>query len=109
MGDFRRFKAIYRPRVGLGVSLANTKYHAFCHGGIPPSWRTDTINILANINLETITIKSNSSILEDITNVNLELILRVSIYVKQSNGKFTQQKKDIVLGTIDLARLPIKK
>ena len=88
-----------------GVSLANTKYHAFCHGGIPPSWRTDTINILANINLETITIKSNSSILSDITNVNLELILRVSIYVKQSNGKFTQQKKDIVLGTIDLARL----
>ena len=88
-----------------GVSLANTKYHAFCHDGIPPSWRTDTINSLANINLETITIKSNSSILEDITNVNLELILRVSIYVKQSNGKFTQQKKDIVLGTIDLARL----
>jgi hypothetical protein len=37
--------------------------------------------------------------------VNLELILRVSIYVKQSNGKFVQQKKDIVLGTIDLARL----
>jgi hypothetical protein len=88
-----------------GVSLANTKYHAFCHNGIPPSWRTDTINSLANINLETITIKSNSSILADITNVNLELILRVSIYVKQSNGKFVQQKKDIVLGTIDLARL----
>jgi hypothetical protein len=88
-----------------GVSLANTKYHAFCHDGIPPSWRTDTINSLANINLETITIKSNSSILADITNVNLELILRVSIYVKQSNGKFAQQKKDIVLGTIDLARL----
>ena len=88
-----------------GVSLANTKYHAFCHDGIPPSWRTDTINSLANINLETITIKSNSSILADITNVNLELILRVSIYVKQSNGKFVQQKKDIVLGTIDLARL----
>ena len=87
------------------VSLANTKYHAFCHDGIPPSWRTDTINSLANINLETITIKSNSSILSDITDVNLELILRVSIYVKQSNGKFTQQKKDIVLGTIDLARL----
>ena len=88
-----------------GVSLANTKYHAFCHDGIPPSWRTDTINSLANINLETITIKSNSSILADITNVNLELILRVSIYVKQSNGKFVQQKKDIVLGTIDLTRL----
>ena len=89
-----------------GVSLANTKYHGFCHDGIPPSWRTDTINSLANINLETITIKSNSSILADITNVNLELILRVSsIYVKQSNGKFVQQKKDIVLGTIDLARL----
>jgi hypothetical protein len=88
-----------------GVSLANTKYHAFCHDGIPPSWRTDTINSLANINLETITIKSNSSILADITNVNLELILRVSNYVKQSNGKFVQQKKDIVLGTIDLTRL----
>ena len=87
------------------VSFANTKYHAFCHDGIPPSWRTDTINSLANINLETITIKSNSSILADITNVNLELILRVSIYVKQSNGKFTHQKKDIVLGTIDLDRL----
>jgi hypothetical protein len=54
-----------------GVSLANTKYHAFCHDDIPPSWRTDTINSLANINLETITIKSNSSILADITNVNL--------------------------------------
>jgi hypothetical protein len=88
-----------------GVSLANTKYRAFCHDGIPPSWRTDTINSLANINLETITIKSNSSILADITNVNLELILRVSNYVKQSNGKFVQQKKDIVLGTIDLTRL----
>jgi hypothetical protein len=88
-----------------GVSLANTKYHAFCHDGIPPSWRTDTINSLANINLETFTIKSNSSILADITNVNLELILRVSIYVKQSNGKFVQQKKDIALGTIDLTRL----
>ena len=88
-----------------GVTLANTKYHAYCHDGIPPSWRTDTINSLANINLETITIKSNSSILADITNVNLELILRVSIYVKQSNGKFVQQKKDIVLGTINLARL----
>jgi hypothetical protein len=88
-----------------GVALANTRYHAYCHDQIPPSWRTDTINSLANINLETITIKSNSSILADITNVNLELILRVSIYVKQSNGKFTQQKKDIVLGTIDLARL----
>ena len=88
-----------------GVSLANTKYHAFCHDGIPPSWRTDTINSLSNINLETITIKSNASILADITNVNLELILRVSIYVKQSNGKFVQQKKDIVLGTINLARL----
>jgi hypothetical protein len=88
-----------------GVSLANTKYHAFCHDGIPPSWRTDTINSLANINLETITIKANTSILADITNVNLELILRVSIYVKQSNGKFVQQKKDIVLGTINLTRL----
>jgi hypothetical protein len=88
-----------------GVSFANTKYHAFCHDGIPPSWRTDTINSLTNINLETITIKSDSSILADITNVNLELILRVSIYVKQSNGKFTQQKKDIVLGTIELVRL----
>ena len=88
-----------------GVSLANTKYHAFCHDGIPPSWRTDTINSLANINLETITIKSDAALLTDITNVNLELILRVSIYVNQSNGKFTQQKKDIVLGTIDLTRL----
>jgi hypothetical protein len=77
----------------------------FCHDGIPPSWRTDTINILANINLETITIKSDAPLLTDITNVNLELILRVSIYVKQSNDKFVQQKKDIVLGTIDLARI----
>ena len=50
------------------------------------------LNSLANINLETITIKSNTSILAEITNVNLELILRVSIYVKQSNGKFVQQK-----------------
>ena len=88
-----------------GVSLSNTKYHAFCHDGIPPSWRTDTINNLTNINLETITIKSDAPLLTDITNVNLELILRVSIYVNQSNGKFTQQKKDIVLGTIDLTRL----
>ena len=88
-----------------GVSLANTKYHAFCHDGIPPSWRTDTINNLTNINLETITIKSYAPLLTDITNVNLELILRVSIYVEQSGGKFTQQKKDIVLGTIDLTRL----
>ena len=88
-----------------GVSLANIKYNAYCHDGIPPSCRTDTINSLANIKLETITIKSNSSTLADITNVNLELILRVSIYVKQSNGKFVQQKKDIVLGNIDLARL----
>ena len=88
-----------------GIAFANTKYHAYCHDGIPPMWRTDTINSLANINLETITVKSNSSLFSDITNVNLELILRVSIYVKQSNGKFTQQKKDIVLGTIDLARL----
>ena len=88
-----------------GVSLANTKYHAFCHDGIPPSWRTDTINNLTNINLETITIKSDADLLTDITNVNLELILRVSIYVAQSGGKFTQQKKDIVLGTIDLTRL----
>jgi hypothetical protein len=37
------------------------------------------LNSLANINLETITIKSNTSILAEITNVNLELILRVSI------------------------------
>ena len=88
-----------------GVSLANTKYHAFCHDGIPPSWRTDTINNLTNINLETITIKSDAVLLTDITNVNLELILRVSIYVAQSGGKFTQQKKDIVLGTIGLTRL----
>jgi hypothetical protein len=50
------------------------------------------LNSLANINLETITIKSNTSILAEITNVNLELILRVSIYVKHSNGKFVQQK-----------------
>ena len=88
-----------------GVSLAGIEYSAFCHDGIPPSWRTDTINSLTNINLETITIKSNSSVLADITNVNLELILRVSIYVKQANGNFTQQKKNIVLGTIDLTRL----
>ena len=88
-----------------GVSIANTKYHAFCHDGIPPSWRTDTINNLTNINLETITIKSDAPLITDITNVNLELILRVSIYVDQSNGKFTLQKKDIVLGTIDLSRL----
>jgi hypothetical protein len=88
-----------------GVSSANTHYYAFCHDGIPPSWRTDTINNLTNINLETITIKSSSSILTDITNVNLELILRASIYVKQANGSFTQQKKDIILGTIDLSKL----
>jgi hypothetical protein len=88
-----------------GVSIANTHYYAFCHDGIPPSWRTDTINNLTNINLETITIKSSSSILSDITNVNLELILRASVYVKQSNGNFTQQKKDIILGTIDLTKL----
>ena len=88
-----------------GVSIANTKYHAFCHDGIPPSWRTDTINNLTNINLETITIKHDANALADITNVNLELILRVSIYVDQSNGKFTLQKKDIVLGTIDLSKL----
>ena len=83
-----------------GVSLANTKYHAFCHDGIPPSWRTDTINSLANINLETITIKSDATLLTDITNVNLELILRVSIYVKQSNDKFIQQKKILSLGLL---------
>jgi hypothetical protein len=89
-----------------GVSFANTHYYAYCHDGVPPSWRTDTINSLTNINLETITIKHDANTLADITNVNLELILRVSIYVNQSNGKFTQQKKDIVLGTIDLTKLP---
>jgi hypothetical protein len=88
-----------------GIAFANTMYHAYCHDGIPPMWRTDPINSLANINLETITVKSNSSLFSAITNVTLELILRVSIYVKQSNGKFTQQKKNIVLGTIDLTRL----
>ena len=88
-----------------GVSIANTHYYAYCHDGVPPSWRTDTINSLTNINLETITIKHDANTLADVTNVNLELILRVSIYVDQSNGKFTLQKKDIVLGTIDLTRL----
>jgi hypothetical protein len=90
-----------------GVALANTHYYAYCHDGVPPSWRTDTINSLTNINLETITIncKHDANALADITNVNLELILRVSIYVKQANGNFTQQKKNIVLGTIDLTRL----
>ena len=88
-----------------GVSIANTHYYAYCHDGVPPSWRTDTINSLTNINLETITIKHDANTLADVTNVNLELILRASVYVKQSNGKFVQQKKDIILGTIDLAVL----
>ena len=87
-----------------GVSIANTHYYAYCHDGVPPSWRTDTITSLTNINLETITIKSDGTLTE-IKNVNLELILRAVVFVKQSNGSFTQQKKDIVLGTIDLTRL----
>jgi hypothetical protein len=31
-----------------GVSFANTHYYAYCHDGVPPSWRTDTINSLTN-------------------------------------------------------------
>ena len=89
-----------------GVSFAATKYYANCHDQIPPSWRTDTINNLTNINLESITVKSDASLLTDITNVNIELILRATVYEKQSNGKFTQVNKDIVLGTVDLSRLP---
>jgi hypothetical protein len=88
-----------------GVSFAATKYYAYCYYLIPPSWRTDTINNLTNINLESITVKSDAPLLTDITNANIELILRATVYEKQSNGKFTQVNKDIVLGTVDLSRL----
>jgi hypothetical protein len=87
------------------IRFANTKYHAYCHDMIPPMRRTDTINNLTNINLESISVMSDAPTIGDITNVNLELLLRVTIYVKQSGGGFTQQKKDIVLGTLDLSRM----
>ena len=47
-----------------GVSIAAAKYYTYCHDQIPPSWRTDTINNLANINLESITVahRRNQSI-----------------------------------------------
>ena len=89
-----------------GISFAATKYYAYCYDQIPPSWRTDIINNLTNINLESITVKSDAPLLTDITNVNIELILRATVYKKQSNGKFIQVNKDIVLGTVDLSRLP---
>ena len=88
-----------------GVSIAAAKYYAYCHDQIPPSWRTDTINNLTNVNLESITIKSDAPLFSDITNVNIELILWAAVYEKQSNRKFHLVKKEIVHGTVDLSRL----
>ena len=88
-----------------GVAHAAVKYYAYCHDQIPPSWRTDTISYLTNINLESITVKSDAPLFADITNVNIELILWATVYEKQSNGKFRQVKREIVLGNIDLSRL----
>jgi hypothetical protein len=62
-----------------GVSVASTRYYAYCKDQIPPSWRTDTINNLTNINLESITIKSDSPLLSIITKVPLELILWATV------------------------------
>ena len=83
-----------------------TTYYPYCHDQIPPMWRTETINSLANINLQTITLKHTANTISDATNVNIELLLRAVYYVLGSNGKYTQTKKDFVLGTLDLSKTP---
>jgi hypothetical protein len=90
-----------------GVSTGAVRYYAYCHDQIPPSWRTDRIDVNCNINLESITVKTNSNTFSDITDVLIELILWTSIPVVK-NGEFTgtYAKKEIVLVTIDMSNLP---
>ena len=83
-----------------------TTYYPYCHDQIPPMWRTETINSLANINLQTVTLKHTANTISDATNVNIELLLRAVYFVLGSNGKYTQSKKDFVLGTLDLSKTP---
>jgi hypothetical protein len=52
-----------------GVSIGADKYYAYCHDQIPPSWRTYTIDVNCNINLESITVKSDAPLFSDITDV----------------------------------------
>jgi hypothetical protein len=90
-----------------GVSIGAAKYYAYCHDQIPPSRRTDTIEVNCNINLESITVKSDAPLFSDITDVLIELILWTSIPVVK-NGEFTgtYAKTETVLGTIDMSNLP---
>ena len=81
-----------------------TTYHPYCHDQIPPMWRTETISSLANINLQTVTMKHTANRLSDATNVNIELLLRAVYFVLGSNGRYTQTKKDFILGTLDLSK-----
>ena len=85
------------------ITVATT-YHPYCHDQIPPMWRTETISSLANINLQTVTMKHTANRLSDATNVNIELLLRAVYFVLGSNGRYTQTKKDFILGTLDLSK-----
>ena len=90
-----------------GVPIGAAKCYAYCHDQIPPSWRTDTIDVNCSLNLESITVKSNAPLFNDITDVSIELILWTSI-PEVKNGKFAGNyiKKEIVLGTIEMSKLP---
>ena len=85
-----------------GVSIGAAKYYAYCHDQIPQSWRTDTIDVNCNINMESITVKSDAPLFSDITDVTIELIPWTAIY--DTNTK-TYAKKEIVLSTIDMSKL----
>lgn len=90
-----------------GVSIGATKYYAFCHDGIPPSWRTDTIDVNSNLNLEGITVKSDANLFSEITDVLIELILWTAIPERDNKAAETGHivRKEIVLGTLDFSKM----
>lgn len=104
-------RTIIRPPLGCGgnagVSIDATKYYAICHDGIPPSWRTDTINVNSNLNLEGIKVKSDANLFSDITDVPIELILCTAIPERDNKAAETGHivRKEIVLGTLDPSKM----